>query len=65
MSNIILFGATGTIGQRIFDEATRRGHQVTLFVRNASKLGSRVKPAHIVRLFASETHNDLTVFNPD
>jgi putative NADH-flavin reductase len=35
---IALFGATGTIGQRILDEALRRGHSVTAIVRDPSRL---------------------------
>ena len=31
---IALFGASGTIGQRITQEALRRGHQVTAIVRD-------------------------------
>jgi len=36
--NIILFGATGQIGRQILAQALQRGHQVTAFVRDASKL---------------------------
>lgn len=39
--NIGIFGATGTIGQRIVAEALNRGHAVTAFVRDKS----RVAPA--------------------
>jgi len=35
---LVLFGATGTIGQRILSEALRRGHSVTAVARNPSKL---------------------------
>ncbi|MFK0292394.1 NAD(P)-dependent oxidoreductase [Streptomyces sp. NPDC090442] len=38
MSKIALFGANGTIGSRILDEALRRGHQVTAVVRDPAKL---------------------------
>ncbi|MEK2473700.1 NAD(P)-dependent oxidoreductase [Streptomyces noursei] len=38
MSKIALFGATGTIGSRILDEALRRGHQVTAAVRDPAKV---------------------------
>ncbi|MER7186583.1 NAD(P)H-binding protein [Streptomyces hyaluromycini] len=38
MSKIILFGATGTIGSRVLDEALRRGHMVTAVVRDPAKL---------------------------
>jgi putative NADH-flavin reductase len=35
---IALFGATGTIGQRILKEALDRGHEVTAIVRDPAKL---------------------------
>lgn len=35
---IALIGATGTIGQRILEEALTRGHQVTAVVRDPSRL---------------------------
>ncbi|MGW7427779.1 NAD(P)-dependent oxidoreductase [Streptomyces sp. NPDC054813] len=38
MSKIALFGANGTIGSRVLDEALRRGHQVTAVVRDPAKL---------------------------
>lgn len=38
---LALFGATGVIGQRILDEALRRGHQVTAVQRDPSKLAAR------------------------
>lgn len=37
MKKIALFGASGTIGQRILNEALSRGHQVTAIVRDASR----------------------------
>jgi putative NADH-flavin reductase len=36
--NIVLFGATGHIGRQVLDQALARGHNVTAFVRDASKL---------------------------
>jgi putative NADH-flavin reductase len=39
--NIALFGATGTIGQRILAEALNRGHRVTAYVRDPSKLTTK------------------------
>ena len=36
--NIILFGATGTVGIEILTEALAKGHQLTAFVRNPEKL---------------------------
>ncbi|MGW4804361.1 NAD(P)-dependent oxidoreductase [Kitasatospora sp. NPDC004272] len=38
MSTITLYGATGTIGSRVLDEALRRGHTVTAVVRDPAKL---------------------------
>jgi putative NADH-flavin reductase len=38
---LILFGASGMIGQRVLDEALRRGHTVTAVVRDPSKLPPR------------------------
>lgn len=35
---IALFGGTGTIGQRILNEALARGHQVTVIVRSPEKV---------------------------
>jgi putative NADH-flavin reductase len=36
--NIGIFGVTGTIGSRIFNEALHRGHKVTAYVRDASRI---------------------------
>ena len=41
--NIVLFGASGTIGQRILREALERGHSVTAIVRNPEE----VKLSHL------------------
>ncbi|WFB10989.1 NAD(P)H-binding protein [Streptomyces sp. LX-29] len=38
MAKIALFGANGTIGQRVLDEALSRGHQVTAVVRDPARL---------------------------
>ncbi|WP_407286639.1 NAD(P)-dependent oxidoreductase [Streptomyces sp. BP-8] len=51
MSTIALFGATGTIGSRILDEALQRGHQVTAVVRDPAKI--------------TTTHPNLTVTTGD
>jgi uncharacterized protein len=37
--NIGIFGASGTIGQRVLAEALGRGHAVTAFTRNESRIG--------------------------
>ena len=39
--NIILFGATGQIGQQILKQALERGHKVTAFVREPSKIAMK------------------------
>lgn len=36
--NIVIYGASGMIGQRITQEALNRGHKVTAIVRNPSRL---------------------------
>ncbi|MFG2285203.1 NAD(P)-dependent oxidoreductase [Streptomyces sp. NPDC048595] len=51
MSTIALFGANGTIGSRILDEALQRGHQVTAVVRDPAKI--------------TTTHPNLTVTTGD
>src|SRR5574342_656519 len=38
--NVIVFGATGPTGRRAVDEALAKGHEVTAFVRDPSKLGA-------------------------
>jgi len=38
---IVLFGATGNLGNVILDEALDRGHQVTAVVRDPSKLATK------------------------
>ncbi|MEI5133523.1 NAD(P)H-binding protein [Streptomyces libani] len=51
MSTIALFGANGTIGSRILNEALRRGHRVTAVVRDPAKI--------------TTTHEHLTVTTGD
>ncbi|AJT66930.1 NAD(P)-dependent oxidoreductase [Streptomyces chattanoogensis] len=50
-TTIALFGANGTIGSRILDEALSRGHQVTAVVRDPAKI--------------TTTHPNLTVTTGD
>ena len=40
---IVLYGATGNSGQRILQELTTRGHEVTAVARNITKLSPTVK----------------------
>ncbi|MFI8995348.1 NAD(P)-dependent oxidoreductase [Streptomyces sp. NPDC053542] len=51
MSKIALFGANGTIGSRILDEALARGHEVTAVVRDPAKI--------------TKSHPKLTVITGD
>ncbi len=44
--NVVLFGATGTIGSRILTELLSRGHAVKAVVRDASKLLPGAEPIH-------------------
>jgi uncharacterized protein len=41
--NVVLYGATGNSGQRILNELTNRGHQVTAVARDTSKIPSTIK----------------------
>jgi putative NADH-flavin reductase len=45
--NIMLFGATGNIGQRIYSEAVSRGHQVAVFVRPERESRLSPEPAKV------------------
>jgi putative NADH-flavin reductase len=38
---LALFGASGTVGQRILREALRRGHSVTALVRDPSRISEQ------------------------
>ncbi len=35
---LIIFGATGSVGKQVVNQALKKGHQVTAFVRDAAKL---------------------------
>ncbi|MDH3351659.1 MAG: NAD(P)H-binding protein, partial [Gammaproteobacteria bacterium] len=35
---ILIFGATGTVGRELVTQALEKGHEVTAFARNPSKL---------------------------
>lgn len=45
---IIIFGATGFSGQAILEEAVRQGHEVTILVRDASKIQNKLNNVKIV-----------------
>ena len=41
---IIVFGATGSVGEKIVNQALEKGYSVTAFVRNPEKLTSKNHP---------------------
>lgn len=45
---IIIFGATGFSGRAILEEAIKQGHEVTILVRDASKIQNRYNNINIV-----------------
>jgi putative NADH-flavin reductase len=47
--DLILFGASGTIGQRILNEALARGHTVTAVARDPSRITQSSSQLKIVR----------------
>lgn len=48
---LVIFGATGTVGQHVVGQALQQGHQVTAFARNPAKLDIQ--------------HHGLTLFQGD
>ncbi len=46
---VIVFGATGPTGRRAVDEALAKGHEVTAFVRDPSRLGTRHERLKVVQ----------------
>lgn len=46
---LVIFGASGVIGSRIFTETLRRGHQVTAVVRESSRFRSSSSQVRIVK----------------
>lgn len=46
---IVLFGATGNIGNVILDEALARGHEVTAVVRDPAKLATKNPKLEVVK----------------
>ncbi len=46
---VIVFGATGPTGRRAVDEALARGHEVTAFVRDPSKLPTKHERLRVVQ----------------
>ena len=35
---LVIFGATGTVGEKVVEQALEQGHQVTAFARTPAKL---------------------------
>ncbi|WP_435925578.1 NAD(P)-dependent oxidoreductase [Paenibacillus sp. DYY-L-2] len=62
MANIAVIGATGKAGSRILKEALDRGHQVTAFVRDASKVENKSIPVVEKDVFDIST-TDLKPFD--
>ncbi|MEM7029757.1 MAG: SDR family oxidoreductase [Chloroflexota bacterium] len=47
--NILIFGATGSIGRQLVDQALEQGHMVTAFVRDPQKLAVNHQNLNIVK----------------
>lgn len=45
---VLIFGATGSVGQHLVQQALARGHIVTVFVRDAAKLGDARAEVRVV-----------------
>ena len=45
---LIIFGATGTLGRYVVEQALEQGHQVTAFARNPSTL--KLENPHLIRI---------------
>jgi len=43
MSRLLIFGATGSLGRHVLTQALAAGHEVTVFVRTASRLPPDVR----------------------
>jgi putative NADH-flavin reductase len=55
--NVVLFGATGTLGSRILNELLARGHNLTAVVRDPSKL----EPHENITATAGDIFNSASV----
>jgi putative NADH-flavin reductase len=47
--NLLVFGASGQTGQEVVREALARGHAVTAFVRDPTKLGDAAAKVRVIR----------------
>ncbi len=45
---LVIFGATGTIGRCLVDQALSQNHQVTAFAHNPEKLGQSHENLQVV-----------------
>jgi len=57
--NLLIFGATGTVGRPLVSEALAQGHQVTAFVRDPDKFAKTHERLRVVRgdaLLASDVN---------
>ncbi|HEV2779423.1 MAG TPA: SDR family oxidoreductase [Actinophytocola sp.] len=46
---LIVFGATGTVGKHVVEQALRRGHEVTAFTRDAARITARHERLHVAQ----------------
>ena len=57
---IIIFGATGTVGQELVKQAVEKGYEVTAFVRNPEKIqNANRQSTHMQRLGARSRFADV------
>lgn len=61
--NIILFGATGSTGQRVMEQALRDGHHVTAIARNPASIALMHERLHIVQgdVLQPQTFNEAMI----
>lgn len=46
---VVIFGATGSVGSHLVEQALGQGHDVTVFVRDSAKLGDARAEVRVVR----------------
>jgi len=59
LMNLIVFGATGSVGLQIVNQALKRGHSVTAFTRAPEKLSSNGHPR--LKIFKGDIFDSLAV----
>ncbi len=57
---VIVFGATGDVGNRVVREAVTRGHDVTAVVRNTKKLDRLPAAASVRTIDVNDSHEVIT-----